>query len=86
VHYANSNLLVLSIHEEKWPPNFSPNPMLELLFAQIDQKTLPHSPTGRQTTKTKSLRIQPTMATLVLAQHNNQPTISRHESKYEDNS
>jgi hypothetical protein len=30
------------------------------------------------TTKTKLLRIQPTMATLILAQHNNQPTISRH--------
>jgi hypothetical protein len=30
------------------------------------------------TTKTKSLRIRPTMATLILAQYNNQPTISRH--------
>jgi hypothetical protein len=31
-----------------------------------------------QTTTTKSLRIRPTMATLILAQYNNQPTISRH--------
>jgi hypothetical protein len=30
------------------------------------------------TTKTKSLCIQPTMATLILAQYNNQPTMSRH--------
>jgi hypothetical protein len=30
------------------------------------------------TTKTKWLRIQPTMAMLILAQYNNQPTISRH--------
>jgi hypothetical protein len=30
------------------------------------------------TTKTKSLRIRPTMAMLILAQYNNQPTISRH--------
>jgi hypothetical protein len=29
-----SNLLVLYIHEEKWPPNFSPNPTSELLFAK----------------------------------------------------
>jgi hypothetical protein len=34
VHCANSDLLVLSIHGEKPPPNFSPNPTLELLFAQ----------------------------------------------------
>jgi hypothetical protein len=51
-------------------------------WAQIVPKTLPHLP---KTTKTKSLRIRPTMATLVLAQHNSQPTISQHESKYEDN-
>jgi hypothetical protein len=30
------------------------------------------------TTKTKLLHIGPTMATLILAQYNNQPTISRH--------
>jgi hypothetical protein len=30
------------------------------------------------TAKTKLLRIRPTMATLILAQYNNQPTISRH--------
>jgi hypothetical protein len=29
-----SNLLVLFIHEEKLPPDFSPNPTLELLFAK----------------------------------------------------
>jgi hypothetical protein len=34
VYCANSNLLVLSIHEEKGAPNFSPNPTLELLFAK----------------------------------------------------
>jgi hypothetical protein len=34
VHCANSDLLVLCIHEEKLPPNFSPNPTLELLFAK----------------------------------------------------
>jgi hypothetical protein len=34
VHCANSDLLVLFIHVEKLPPNFSPNPMLELLFAK----------------------------------------------------
>jgi hypothetical protein len=34
VHCANSDLLVLYIHEEKLPPNFSPNPTLELLFAK----------------------------------------------------
>jgi hypothetical protein len=34
VHCANSDLLVLYIHEEKSPPNFSPNPTLELLFAK----------------------------------------------------
>jgi hypothetical protein len=33
--------------------------------------------TTTTTTTTKSLRIQPTMATLILAQYNNQPTISR---------
>jgi hypothetical protein len=90
VYCANSDLLVLYVHEEKSPPDFSPNPTLELLFAkmraQIVPKTLPHSPIKRHTTKTKLLRIRPTMATLVLAQHNNQPTISRHKSKYEDNS
>jgi hypothetical protein len=32
VHCANSNLLVIYIHEEKLPPNFSPNPTLDLLF------------------------------------------------------
>jgi hypothetical protein len=34
VHCANSNLLVLYIHEENLLPNFSPNPTLELLFAK----------------------------------------------------
>jgi hypothetical protein len=34
VHCAHSDLLVLHIHEEKLPPNFSPNPMLELLSAK----------------------------------------------------
>jgi hypothetical protein len=34
VHCANSNLLVLYTHEEKLPPDFSPNPTLELLFAK----------------------------------------------------
>jgi hypothetical protein len=34
VHCANSDLLVLYIHEEKSPPNFSPNPTLEILFAK----------------------------------------------------
>jgi hypothetical protein len=42
---------------------------------QIVPKTLPHLPIAHQTTKTKLLRIRRTMATLVLAQHNNQPTI-----------
>ena len=40
--------------------------------AQIVPKTLPHSPIERHTTKIKSLRIRPTMATLLLAQYNNQ--------------
>jgi hypothetical protein len=31
-----------------------------------------------QTTKTKLLPTPPTMATLILAQHNNKPTIPRH--------
>jgi hypothetical protein len=34
VYCANSDLLVLYIHEEKGAPNFSPNPTLELLFAK----------------------------------------------------
>jgi hypothetical protein len=34
MYCANSNLLVLYIHEEKQPSNFSPNPTLELLFAR----------------------------------------------------
>jgi hypothetical protein len=34
VHCANSDLLVLYINEEKLPPDFSPNPTLELLFAK----------------------------------------------------
>jgi hypothetical protein len=34
VHCANSHLLVLYIHGEKSPPNFYPNPTLELLFAK----------------------------------------------------
>jgi hypothetical protein len=34
VYCANSDLLVLFIHEEKSPPDFSPNPTLELLFAK----------------------------------------------------
>jgi hypothetical protein len=34
VYCANSDLLVLYIHEEKSPPDFSPNPTLELLFAK----------------------------------------------------
>jgi hypothetical protein len=34
VYCANSDLLVLYIHEDKSPPNFSPNPTLELLFAK----------------------------------------------------
>jgi hypothetical protein len=34
VHCVNSDLLVSSIHEEKSPPDFSPNPTLELLFAK----------------------------------------------------
>jgi hypothetical protein len=38
--------------------------------AQIVPKTLPHLPIEHQTTKTKSLRIGPAMATLILAQHN----------------
>jgi hypothetical protein len=46
--------------------------------AQIDQKTLPRSRISHQTTKTKSSRIRATMATLILAQHNNQPTIPWH--------
>jgi hypothetical protein len=34
VHCANSDLLFLCNHEEKSPPDFSPNPRLELLFAK----------------------------------------------------
>jgi hypothetical protein len=34
VHWAKSDLLVLYSHEEKRPPNFSPNSPLELLFAK----------------------------------------------------
>jgi hypothetical protein len=34
VYCANSDLLVLYIHEEKGAPDFSPNPTLELLFAK----------------------------------------------------
>jgi hypothetical protein len=34
VHCAKSDLPVLSIHVEKTPPDFSPNPTLELLFAK----------------------------------------------------
>jgi hypothetical protein len=50
--------------------------------AQIVPKTLPHLSIEHQTAKTKSLRIGPAMAILILAQHNNQPTISRHGSNY----
>jgi hypothetical protein len=39
VHYANSDLLVLFIHEEKSPPDFSPNPMLELLLSKNARKS-----------------------------------------------
>jgi hypothetical protein len=77
IHCANSDLLVLYIHEEKSPPDFSPNPMLELLFAK-NARALPHLPIEHHTTKTKSFRIRPTMATFTLAQHNNQPTIPQH--------
>jgi hypothetical protein len=34
VYCPNSDLLVLYIHEEKLPPDFSSNPTLELLFAK----------------------------------------------------
>jgi hypothetical protein len=34
VHWAKSDLLDLHSHEEKQPPNFSPNSPLELLFAK----------------------------------------------------
>jgi hypothetical protein len=39
VHCANSDLLVLYIHEEKSPPDFSQNPTLELLFAKNARKS-----------------------------------------------
>jgi hypothetical protein len=39
---------------------------------QIVQKKLPHSPIEHQKTKTKSLRIRPTMVTLILSQYSNQ--------------
>jgi hypothetical protein len=90
VHCANSDLLLYIFMKKSRPPiflqiqrwsSFSPK-----TGAQIVQKALPHSPIEPHTTKTKPLPIRPTMATLVLAQHNNQPTISWHESKYEDNS
>jgi hypothetical protein len=45
--------------------------------AQNDEKMLLRSLITHRTTKTKSSRIRPTMATLSLAQRNNQPTISR---------
>jgi hypothetical protein len=45
---------------------------------QINQRTLPGSRITHQTTATKLLRIQPTMAMLSLAQRNNQSTIERH--------
>jgi hypothetical protein len=54
---------------QRWS-SFSPKNL-----AQIDQKTLPHSRITHRTTKTKLLPIPPTMATLDLAQRNNQPTI-----------
>jgi ribosomal protein L17 len=78
VHSANSDLLVLNIHAEKLPPDFLQiqrwSSFSQKTRAQIVQKMLPHSPIEHQTTKTKSLRIRPTMATLILAQHNKQPT------------
>jgi hypothetical protein len=91
VHCANSYLLVLYIHEEKSPPDFSSNPTLELLFAKNARANRSKNASSlayieHQTTTKKSLHIRPAMATLILAQHNNQPTISRYESKYEDNS
>jgi hypothetical protein len=41
-------------------------------------KMLPRLRIRHQKTKTESLRIQPAMATLIFAQHNNQPTIPHH--------
>jgi hypothetical protein len=41
VYYANSDLLVFSLHVEKQSPRNSPNPTLELLFAnQIARKSI----------------------------------------------
>jgi hypothetical protein len=57
------------------------SPFSQKYRAQIDQKTLPRSRIMHRTTKTKSWRIRPAMATLILAQHNNQPTIQRRQSK-----
>jgi hypothetical protein len=62
------------LQSQRWS-SFSPETR-----AQIVQKKLPHSLIEHQTTKTKSLRIRPTMVTLILSQYNNQPTIPRHLS------
>jgi hypothetical protein len=42
------------------------------------QNSLPRARIKHQTTKTKWLRTLLTMAMLILAEHNNQPTILRH--------
>jgi hypothetical protein len=69
---VEKSVLQIFLQIQRWS-SFSPK-----IRAQIDKKTLPRSRIKEQTTKKKSLHIRPTMATLILAQHNNQPTIPRH--------
>jgi hypothetical protein len=82
VYCANSELLILSIHVEKRPSIFLQiqrwSFFLPKARAQTIQKRLPHSTMEHQTTKMKLLGIRPTMAMLILSQHNNQPAIPRH--------
>jgi hypothetical protein len=70
---VKKSVLPIFLQIQRW------SSFLQKKRAQIDQKTLPRSRIRHQTTKMKSLRIQPaTMATLILDQHNNQPTIPHH--------
>ena len=83
VYWAYWIILVLFVREEKCFANISTNSTAELLFAKKPHanrsKMIPRLPIKHQTTKTKSLRIlSASMATLILAQNNNQPTILQH--------
>jgi hypothetical protein len=52
--------------------------LFRTIIQPFTQNSLPRVRIKHQTTKTESLHTPPIMAMLILAQHNNQPTIPRH--------